>query len=521
MEYQTIIVGAGSAGCVLAARLSEDPDHHVLLIEAGGEDNNPFIHMPAGFARLVNHDELNWRFQTEPQEMLDGRRLYWPRGRVLGGSSAINAMCYCRGHRLDYNHWAAGGAPGWDWDGVFPYFIKSEAHEDGPSEYHGGGGPLSVSSLKYTNPLSAVFLEAAAEAGYPRTDDFNGPRQRGFDYYQVTQRDGRRSSAATAYLKPARARRNLTVWTGSMATKVLLAGNRAAGVRLIRDANTVEVHGRRIILSGGAINTPQLLMLSGIGPADHLAEHGLEVNLDLPGVGSNLQDHLDICTLVASREAVTYDHLNELLVGLRYFFGRRGPGASNIAEAGGFVVSPLAEDDRPDMQLHFVPALLDDHGRNKMKGHGMTIHACPLRPRSRGTIRLRSDDPAEAPAIQPRYLSEEYDRQMMLECVGVARAIFSQPAFAPHRGQEILPGTDAQSDEKLMAFIRRKAETIYHPVGTCKMGSDEMAVVGPDLGVRGIENLHVVDASVMPALVSGNTNAPTIMIAEKFAAEFA
>lgn len=523
MAYDTIIIGAGSAGCVLAARLSENPDHQVLLIEAGGEDKHPFIHMPAGFTRLIHNTELNWGYRTEPQEHLDGRRLYWPRGRVLGGSSAINAMCYCRGHPVDYQQWTADGASGWGWDQVLPYFKKSEDHEDGASEYHGEGGPLAVSSLRHANALSAVFLEAAEEAGYPRTDDFNGPRQRGFDYYQVTQRGGRRASAATAYLKPARKRPNLTVWTRSLAEKVLLSGNRAEGVSVFREGASQEVHGERVILSGGTINSPQLLMLSGIGPADHLRSLGIDVILDLPGVGSNLQDHLDVCTLTAIHVPVTYDHLNEFMVGLRYLFGRRGPGASNIAEAGGFVVSGLknggAEDDRPDIQLHFVPALLDDHGRGKLGGHGVTIHSCPLRPKSRGTIRLLGTDPMEAPAIQPRYLSEEYDRRMMLECVRVARSIFSQDAFSPYRGDEILPGADVVSDEDVMAFIRRKAETIYHPVGTCRMGNDDTSVVRPDLGVHGIENLCVVDASVMPALVSGNTNAPTIMIAEKFAAE--
>lgn len=521
MDFDTIIIGAGSAGCVLAARLSENPQRRVLLIEAGGEDAHPFIHMPAGFTRLVTHEDLNWRYRTEPQEHLGGRRLYWPRGRVLGGSSAINAMCYCRGHRVDYDEWAANGAVGWGWDKVLPLFRKSEDHEDGASEFHGEGGPMGVSSLRHTNPLSGIFIEAAVEAGYSRTDDFNGPRQRGFDYYQVTQRKGRRASTASAFLKPARSRPNLTVWTRSLAEKILVAGNRAVGVQVNREGATAEARAGEIILSGGSINSPQLLMLSGIGPADHLREHGIEVALDLPGVGENLQDHLDICTLNATRHAVTYDNLNEFLVGLKYFLTRRGPGASNVAEAGGFVVSPMATDDRPDIQLHFVPALLDDHGQEKLSGHGMTIHACALRPESRGTIRLRSADPAVAAAIQPNYLSRDYDRKMMLECVRVARSIYAQPAFEPHRGDEILPGKEATSDEDILAFIRRKSETIYHPVGTCKMGVDEMAVVTPDLRVRGIEGLSVVDASIMPSLVSGNTNAPTIMIAEKYAADLA
>jgi choline dehydrogenase-like flavoprotein len=475
--------------------------------------------MPAGFTRLVRHTGLNWRYRTEPQEHLDGRKLYWPRGRVLGGSSAINAMCYCRGHRKDYDLWAANGADGWGWSEVLPYFTKSEDHEDGASEFHGSGGPLAVSSPHHTNPLSAAFIEAGVQAGYPRSEDFNGKHQRGFDYYELTQRHGRRVSAATAFLKPARKRKNLTVWTGALASRVLISGGRATGVRVNRHGDSMDVHGGQVILSGGAINSPQLLMLSGVGPADHLRELGIQVALDLPGVGANLQDHLDICTLAASREPVTYDHLNQFMVGLKYFLTRSGPAASNVAEAGGFVVSRMATDDRPDIQLHFVPALLDDHGQGKLAGYGMTIHACALRPESRGTIRLHSDDPTQAPAIQPRYLSEAYDRSMMVECVKLARTLYAQEAFAAHRGDEILPGADIRSDEEILAYVRRKSETIYHPVGTCKMGQDEMSVVGPDLRVHGIENLSVVDASVMPALISGNTNAPTIMIAEKYAAE--
>jgi len=520
MQYDTIIIGAGSAGCVLAARLSEDPARNILLIEAGGEDTHPFIHMPAGFTRLIHHRGLNWGYRTEPQQNLDNRRLYWPRGRVLGGSSAINAMCYTRGHRADYDAWEAMGAQGWNWDRVLPYFIKSEDHENGASEYHGAGGPLAVSALRHTNPLSAVFLEAAEQAGFPRTKDFNGPHQRGFDYYQVTQRRGRRSSAATAYLKPARPRPNLTVLTSAQVGKMMIAGGTVRGVEYVREGTQGMAQGGEVILSGGAVNSPQLLMLSGIGPADHLRSVGIDVIHDLPGVGANLQDHLDICTLVESRQPVTYDHLNQFLVGLRYFLGRRGPGSSNIAEAGGFVVSSRASEDRPDIQMHFVPALLDDHGRGKLSGYGMTIHACPLRPESRGTIRLHGPDPFTPPAIQPCYLNEEYDRMMMLECVRLARSIYAQPAFAPYRADELLPGGEAVSDPDVIDFVRRKAETIYHPVGTCRMGEDAMAVVGSDLRVHGIENLFVVDASVMPTLISGNTNAPTIMIAEKFAAEF-
>jgi choline dehydrogenase len=518
MEFDYIIVGAGSAGCVLANRLTENPANRVLLLEAGGRDWHPFIHMPAGLAKLIDLEQINWAYNTEPQVHLEGRSLYWPRGKVLGGSSSINAMCYCRGHRRDYDGWADSGAPGWSFDEVLPWFRKSEDQEEGESEFHGAGGPLSVQNLRHTNPLSGVFIEAAAQAGHERTNDFNGARQRGFGYYQVTQRNGRRWSTAAAFLRPARKRPNLTVSTHSYATRILLEGGRASAIEYRRKGRTLTSRAERIILSGGAINSPQLLMLSGIGPAAELQSAGVEPVHDLPGVGRNLQDHLDICTLVHCREKITYDQLSEFVVGLRYLFGRKGPGSSNIAESGGFVVSRHATDERPDIQMHFVPAFLDDHGRNILPGHGMTIHACALRPESRGELTLRSADPDAQPRLQPNYLDCEYDRRVMLECVRLSREIFAQPAFQPYAGAELYPGPDARSDGAILEFIRRKAETIYHPIGTCKMGVDDMAVVDPALKVRGLDGLFVVDASVMPALVSGNTNAPTIMIAEKFAA---
>ncbi len=519
MEFDYIIVGAGSAGCVLANRLTENPNNRVLLLEAGGKDWHPFIHMPAGLAKLIDIERINWSYETEPEPEMNGRRMYWPRGKVLGGSSSINAMCYCRGHRKDYDSWEQEGAAGWAFDKVLPYFIKSENQQNGASEFHGTGGPLSVQNLRHTNPLSQVFIDAACQAGHARTDDFNGDRQRGFDFYQVTQHNGKRCSTAVAFLKPVRERPNLTVKTHSQAEKIILDRNRAHGIIYRRKGKSLTANAGQVILAGGAINSPQLLMLAGIGPADHLKSLNIDVHLDLPGVGRNLQDHLDICTLAHCKQPITYDQVNDIAVGLRYIFGKKGPGSSNVAEAGGFIVSRHATDDRPDIQMHFVPAFLDDHGRNILPGHGMTIHACALRPESKGELTLKSADPLQPPALQPRYMSTEYDRKVMLECVRLAREIFAQEAFQPYAGEELYPGSDAQSDDSVFEFIRQKAESIYHPVGTCKMGTDQMAVVDPSLKVRGIQGLSVVDASVMPSLVSGNTNAPTIMIAEKFAAE--
>jgi len=521
MEYDYIIIGAGSAGCVLAGRLSENPANRVLLLEAGGGNWHPFIHMPAGISRLVSIKRLNWNYQTEPEPELNGRRLYWPRGKVLGGSSSINAMCYCRGHRKDFDLWADDGCEGWDFENVLPWFKHSQDQQRGASKFHGQGGPLKVQDLRYWNPLSDTFIEAAQQAGHDITDDFNGPHQRGFGLYQVTQDEGRRCSASDAFLKPAKNRDNLTVITHAAAERLMLDGRRAVGVQARVRKQVNKYYAGEVILCGGAINSPQLLMLSGIGPSEHLREFGIRAIHDLPGVGQNLQDHLDICTLVKSRKAITYDKLNEPLAGLRYLLTRNGPGSSNVAEGGGFIVSRHATDDRPDIQMHFVPALLDDHGRNKLPGSGMTIHACCLRPESRGEIRLASNDPHAPAAIHARYISTEYDRRMMIECARLSRDIFLQEAFSPYRDREIFPGEQAETDEDLLAFVRRRAETIYHPIGTCKMGVDDLAVVDPQLRVQGMENLSVVDASVMPALISGNTNAPTIMIAEKFASSIA
>lgn len=521
-EFDTIIVGAGSAGCVLANRLSADPQRRVLLIEAGPRDWHPFIHMPAGLARLVTNTRLNWNYDTEPEPALDGRRLWWPRGKVLGGSSSINAMCYVRGVAGDYDRWAQAGATGWDWNSVLPWFRHSEGNTRGSDALHGGDGPLKVADLRYVNPLSRAFIEAGQQAGHALNDDFNGPLHEGVGLYQVTQKDGSRCSSAAGYLSPVRGRGNLQVLTGAQVERLSVAQGRVTGVVVRHGGQQKQLHARaEVLLSAGAINSPQLLMLSGIGPADHLRAHGIAVQLDQPGVGGNLQDHLDICTLYRTVPGVSYDRASELKIGLDYFLrGRRGAGTSNVAEAGGFVRSRFAADERADIQFHFVPAMLDNHGRNRLPGDGYTLHACYLHPRSRGRIELASADPLAPARIHANYLSdvEGMDLKMMIEAARLSRDILRQPAFAPWRKAALFPAREDLDDAGLEAFIRAKAETIYHPVGTCRMGSDDNAVVDPQLRLRGLDGLRVVDASVMPSLVSGNTNAPTIMIAERAAA---
>jgi choline dehydrogenase len=520
--FDYIIIGAGSAGCVLANRLSRDPDCRVLLIEAGPRDTHPFIHMPAGLAKLVNRKGVNWDYDTAPEPQLDNRTLWWPRGKVMGGSSSINAMCYVRGVARDYDEWAAAGATCWDWNTALPYFKRSEGNTRGTDTLHGGDGPLSVSDLRYSNPLSHAFIEAGQQAGFARNDDFNGPRQDGVGLYQVTQRDGARCSAATAYLpREVKARPNLVIHARALVNRITFERGRANGVTYAMLGRAFHQEAlREVIVCGGAINSPQLLMLSGIGPADELARHRIAVVAALSGVGRNLQDHLDICTLQHCVAGVSYDRVNELKMAFDYYLrGRRGAGTSNIAEAGGFVRSRLAPDERADIQLHFVPAMLDDHGRQRLPGDGYTLHACFLRPRSRGRITLATNRASDKPRIEANYLgdAEGFDLKMMVECAKVSREIFAQPAFDAYRGAPIYPARSDLSDAELVEFIRAKAETVYHPVGTCRMGSDDAAVVDPQLRVRGVEGLRVVDASVMPTLPGGNTNAPTMMIAERAA----
>jgi choline dehydrogenase len=491
VQFDYVIVGAGSAGAVVASRLSEDRSVSVCLIEAGPPDKNPAIHIPMGLALMGRMPAINWNYQTEPQTALNGRRLYWPRGKTLGGSSAINAMCYIRGTAQNYDAWDAAGATGWNWQTARAYFRKSEDNERGADAWHGVGGPLSVSDLRHVNPLSAAFVAAAQGLQIPSNADFNGAAQEGLGLYQVTQRNGKRCSSATAFLSPdVRARANLTILTHAKALRLDIVDGRATTVvtRIAQHGVSSLTATREIILCGGTINSPQLLMLSGIGTARHLTALGLPVHADLPGVGQNLQDHLDGTLSYTSRTSHAYGLsmrglFRQALSPLDYLVRRRGMLSSNVAEAGGFLKS---SPDRPlpDIQFHFLPAILEDHGRTFVPGHGCTLHACNLYPESRGEILLASPDPDAMPAVDPRYLEHEADWAAMVAGLKLGRQIMESPVFERFGLHEIRPGRDTCDEAELRAFLRERAESIYHPVGTCRMGEtdDAMSVVHQTYG---------------------------------------
>lgn len=519
-KYDYIIIGAGSAGCVLANRLSEDPDTSVLVLEFGGSDRSVVIQMPSAFSIPMNTKKYNWRYETEPEPFLNGRRIHCPRGKVLGGSSSINGLVYIRGHAFDFDEWESLGAQGWGYRNCLPYFKRAEHYEAGGDNYRGQTGPLHTTNGNHMkNPLYGAWVQAGAEAGYIKTDDCNGYMQEGFGAMHMTVKNGVRCSTANAYLRPAMERPNLTVITHAMTRQILLDGKRAVGVSYDHNGQTHEVYCRReVVVSSGPIGSPHLLQRSGIGPAEVLLKAGIEVRHDLPGVGENLQDHAEVYIQFSCKEPVTLnskmDPLSKLLIGLRWLLFKDGLGATNHFEAGGFIRSDKGLR-WPDIQFHFLPAAMRYDGNKPIKGHGFMVLTGPNKPKSRGYVRARSADPYEHPQIQFNYLQREEDREGFRRCIRLTREIIGQKAMDRFRDSEIAPGVLVNSDEDLDAFVRENLESTYHPCGSCRMGEDALAVVDSELRVHGLDGLRVIDSSVFPSEPNGNLNAPTIMLAER------